>query len=192
MTHLDVKPCIAKSWMISDDGLHYEFNLRNDVFFHDHEKFVNGKGRKVTASGFCLFFNEINRFHCCFTGGWLFNGKVDRTKPFEAVNDTTFRINLKVPFHPMLGMLTLQYCSVVPKEIVEFYGKDFRSHPVGTGPFQLVRWEESNVLVLKRNNNYFETDCSGNKLPYLEGVRISFIADKGTEFLQFRKESWIL
>jgi peptide/nickel transport system substrate-binding protein len=82
-------------------------------------------------------------------------------------------------------MLTLQYCSVVPKEIVEFYGKDFRSHPVGTGPFKLVRWEESNVLILKRNDNYFETDSSGAKLPYLSGVRISFIADRGTEFLQF-------
>ncbi|MDB5227894.1 MAG: extracellular solute-binding protein family 5 [Bacteroidota bacterium] len=183
--HLDVKPCIAKSWKISDDGLHYEFNLRSDVFFHDHEKFASGKGRKVTATDFVYSLTRLIDSTVASPGGWLFNEKIDKTKPFEAVNDTTFRINLKVPFHPMLGMLTLQYCSVVPKEIVEFYGKDFRSHPVGTGPFQLVRWEESNVLVMKRNDNYFETDSSGHKLPYLEGARISFIADKGTEFLQF-------
>lgn len=85
----------------------------------------------------------------------------------------------------MLGMLTLQYCSVVPKEVVAFYGKDFRSHPIGTGPFKLVRWVEGNVLVLTKNSNYFETDSNGGKLPYLQGIRISFIADKGAEFLQF-------
>ncbi len=183
--NLNVQPCIAKSWTISEDGLHYEFILRNDVYFQDHNKFPNGKGRKVIASDFVYSFRRLIDSTVASTGSWLFTDKVDLQKPFEAINDSTFRINLRVPFHPMLGMLTLQYCSVVPQEIVEFYGKDFRSHPVGTGPFQVVRWEESNVLILKRNEHYFETDSSGAKLPYLTGVRISFIADKGTEFLQF-------
>ena len=46
---LNVKPCIAKSWKISTDGLQYEFNLRNDVYFHDDANFKDGKGRKVVA-----------------------------------------------------------------------------------------------------------------------------------------------
>lgn len=182
---MDVIPCIAKSWTISNDGLTYTFNLRNDVFFHDHEKFANGKGRKVIASDFVYSFNRLIDSTVASTGGWLFNGKVDTKNPFEATNDTTFVIHLKNPFKPMLGLLTLQYCSVVPKEVVDFYGKDFRSNPVGTGPFKLVRWEENNVLVLKKNDNYFETDSLGNKLPYLDGVRISFIADRGSEFMEF-------
>lgn len=182
---LNVKPCIAKSWKISEDGLQYEFILRNDVFFHDHEKFTNGKGRKVTAQDFVYSFGRLIDTVVASTGAWLFNDKVNKGNPFEAINDTTFRINLKSPFHPMLGMLTLQYCSVVPKEIVEFYGKDFRAHPVGTGPFKLVRWEENNVLILTKNQNYFETDSLGNKLPYLNGIRFSFIADKTAEFTQF-------
>ncbi len=182
---LEVQPCIAKSWKISEDALHYEFYLRNDVFYHDHEKFPNGKGRKVVAQDFVYSFNRLIDSTVASTGGWLFNDKVDKKNPFEAVNDSTFRINLKTPFHPMLGMLTLQYCSVVPKEIVDFYGKDFRSHPVGTGPFKMVRWEESNVLILTKNDNYFERDTAGVRLPYLKGVRISFTADKGSEFLQF-------
>jgi peptide/nickel transport system substrate-binding protein len=183
--HLEVLPSIAKSWKISSDGLHYEFILRDDVFFHDHEKFVNGKGRKVVAQDFVYSFNRLIDSTVASTGGWLFNDKVDKTNPFEAVNDSVFRINLKTPFHPMLGLLTLQYCSVVPKEVVDFYGKDFRSHPVGTGPFKLVRWEENNVLILTKNEHYFEKDTAGNTLPYLQGVRISFTADKGSEFLQF-------
>ena len=89
----------------------------------------------------------------------------------------------------MLGMLTLQYCSVVPKEVADFYGKDFRKHPVGTGPFKFVRWEENNVLILTKNQNYFEKDSTGQQLPYLQGVRISFISDKGIEFLQFSQKN---
>lgn len=182
---LNVQPCIAQSWTISEDGLHYTFLLRNDVYFHDDEKFPDGKGRKVRAQDFVYSFHRLIDSTVASTGGWLFNDKVDKTNPFEAVNDSVFRINLLTPFHPMLGLLTLQYCSVVPKEIVEFYGKDFRAHPVGTGPFKLVRWEESNVLILTKNEHYFEKDSAGFRLPYLKGVRISFIADRGTEFLQF-------
>ena len=39
-----IKPCIAKKWEISADGLTYTFHLRNDVFFQDNEVFPNGKG----------------------------------------------------------------------------------------------------------------------------------------------------
>lgn len=182
---LNVQPCIAKSWNISEDKLTYTFTLRNDVYFHDNELFENGKGRKVTAHDFVYSFHRIIDTTVASTGAWLFNDKVDKTFPFEAVNDSTFKIHLKIPFQPLLGMLTLQYCSVVPKEIVEHYGKDFRAHPVGTGPFKLVVWKENNALVLTKNTNYFEKDSNGNQLPYLQGVRISFIADKGTEFMQF-------
>ncbi len=182
---LNVQPCIAKNWEISKDGLNYTFILRNDIYFHDNEDFPQGKGRKVTAADFVYSFGRLIDSNVASTGGWLFNDKVDKANPFEAPNDTTFIIHLKSPFHPMLGLLTLQYCSVVPKEIVTKYGKDFRAHPVGTGPFKFVRWEENNVLILTRNDHYFEKDTSGHPLPYLKGVRISFIADKGTEFLHF-------
>jgi oligopeptide transport system substrate-binding protein len=155
------------------------------MFFFMTMKNLEWQRSKVVAQDFVYSFNRLIDSTVASTGGWLFNDKVDKSNPFEALNDSTFRINLRTPFHPMLGLLTLQYCSVVPKEIVDFYGKDFRAHPVGTGPFKLVRWEESNVLVLTKNENYFERDSAGNRLPYLQGVRISFMADKGSEFLQF-------
>jgi len=44
-----IKPCIAKSWEVSKDGLTYTFHLRTDVFFHDNDVFPSGKGRKVFA-----------------------------------------------------------------------------------------------------------------------------------------------
>ena len=47
---LNIQPSIAKSWIISADALRYTFNLRNDVYFHDHKFFKNGKGRKVICT----------------------------------------------------------------------------------------------------------------------------------------------
>ena len=54
-----VRPSIAKSWKISQDGLQYEFLLRDDVFFHDDSLFFNGKGRRVVASDFDYSFSRL-------------------------------------------------------------------------------------------------------------------------------------
>ena len=79
----------------------------------------------------------------------------------------------------------MRYCSVVPKEAVSYYGNNFRSNPVGTGPFAFKFWEENVKLVLRKNPLYFERDTQGNSLPYLEAVAITFLPDKQSEFLQF-------
>lgn len=182
---LNVQPSIAKSYEISDDGLTYTFHLRDDVFFHDHPLFPDGKGRKVVAGDMAYSLHRIIDESVASPGAWIFNNKVDKEKPFEAPNDSTFILNLEIPFRPMLSLLTLQYCSVVPHEIVDHYGRDFRKVAIGTGPFSLVRWEEQIALVMKKNDNYFEKDDVGNNLPYLDGMRVSFVQDRGVEFLQF-------
>src|ERR1700741_1059 len=56
---LRVLTSISKKWTISEDGRVYTFTIRNDVFFHDHEVFTGGKGRKVTAKDFVYSFNRL-------------------------------------------------------------------------------------------------------------------------------------
>ena len=185
-TNLQVKPSIAKSWESSTDGLTYTFHLRSDVYFHDHELFPNGKGRLVTAQDFVYSFHRIIDPKVASAGAWIFNDKIDSTKPFEALNDTTFVVHLQKPFPAFPSLMTIQYCSVVPKEVCEFYGKEFRNHPVGTGPFQFKYWKEGEVMVFLKNDNYFEKE-NGQQLPYLDAIKISFISDKQTAFLAFLK-----
>jgi peptide/nickel transport system substrate-binding protein len=81
----------------------------------------------------------------------------------------------------------MQYCSIVPREVVEKYGKDFRNHPCGTGPFQFKSWEEGQALILLKNENYFEKDSTGKRLPYLDAIKTTFYDNKATEFLLFRQ-----
>jgi peptide/nickel transport system substrate-binding protein len=104
----------------------------------------------------------------------------------EALNDSTLRIVLSESFPPFLGILAMKYCSVIPFEAIEYYGDEFRSNPVGTGPFMMQNWVENIKLVLKRNPDYFEYD-NGQRLPYLDGVAISFLIDKMTAFMEFVK-----
>ena len=104
---------------------------------------------------------------------------------YTALDAQRFQITLKSPFPAFLGLLTMKYCSVVPKEIVEHYGANFRSNPIGTGPYKFKRWEENIKLIFRKNNRYFETNSKGERLPYLEAVSITFLADKQSEFLQF-------
>ena len=178
---LNVQPCIAKHWTISEDALTYTFSLRNDVQFHKHDVFGKDSTRTVKASDFVYSFNRLLDKKIASPGSWTLN----KVESFSAVNDTLFQIRLKQAFPAFLGLLTMKYCSVVPKEIVEHYQSDFRSHPIGTGPFKFKRWEENLKLIFRKNTNYFETDSIGNQLPYLEAVAITFLPDKQSEFLQF-------
>jgi oligopeptide transport system substrate-binding protein len=185
---LKTSPCIAKSWEISPDGKIYTFHLRNDVSFQDDAHFKNGIGRKVSATDFAYSFSRLIDPKVMSSGSWIFSDKVAGKQAFEAVDDSTFRITLKQPFAPFISMLTAQYCSVVPKEVVEFYDKDFRSHPVGTGPFKFKYLKEGEVMVLLKNEKYWERDNKGKQLPYLDAVRATFIDDKQTSFMEFIKK----
>lgn len=186
-TNLQLKPSLAKRWEVSADRLTYTFILRDDVFFHDNEVFKNGEGRKMVARDVEYSLKRITDKATASPGAWIFNGRVDNIEGFKAINDTTFRLQLLKPFNPILEILSMQYCAVVPQEIVEKYGKDFRRHPCGTGPFRFTLWEEGQILLLAKNERYFEKDSSDNRLPYIDGIQVSFLDSKATEFLEFRQ-----
>lgn len=184
---LNVVPAIAKSWEVSADGKDYTFHLRNDVLFQDDPLFKKEIGRKVIASDFVYSFNRLIDPKVGSSGGWIFSGKVKDIHGFVAVNDSTFEIHMMKPYPAFLNILTTQYCMVVPHEVVDHYGKDFRSHPVGTGPFRFKYWKEDEILVLLKNEKYWEKD--GNvRLPYLDAVKVTFISDKQSAFMNFIKK----
>jgi oligopeptide transport system substrate-binding protein len=186
--NLDIVPSIAKSWDISEDKKTYCFHLRTDVFFHDNEVFPGGRGRRLYASDIVYSLSRLLDKKIASSGAWIFNERISGVEDFQAKDDSTFQLRLLTPFHPMLGLLSMQYCSIVPREVVEKYGRDFRSHPCGTGPFQFKSWEEGQTLILVKNENYFEKDSDGLKLPYLDAIKISFFDSRATEFLLLQQK----
>jgi len=211
---MNLVPMVAKSWDISEDGLIYTFHLRNDVQFHEDTCFYQSalrqaqgpsqhesvkvvepvetptlRSRFVTAEDFVYSFNRVVDKQLNSPGLWIFSSVKhdDDHYAFTALNDTTLQIELSKPFPPFLGILSMTYASVVPHEAIEYYGNDFRSHPVGTGPFKFQYWKENVKLVFRKNPNYFERDAAGERLPYIDAVSISFLIDKQVAFLEFIK-----
>lgn len=178
---LGIQPDIAKKWDISADGKTYTFTLRNDVYFHKSSLFGKDSTRVVKASDFEYSLNRLRDEKVASPGGWI----LQNVESFTAVNDSTFQIKLTKTFPAFLGLLTMKYASVIPHEAFEKSSYDFRSNPIGTGPFAFKLWEENVKLVLRKNPLYYEKDAEGSRLPYMEAVAITFLPDKQSGFLQF-------
>ena len=178
---LKIKPDIAKSWTISKNGLEYKFLIKDQIFYHKSKIFGKDSTRTVNAKDFEYSFNRLKDPYLGSPGSWA----IKNVNSFKAENDSLFVIKLKAPFSAFLGLLSMKYFSVVPHEVVDYYGNKFGKNPIGTGPFKFKRWEENIKLVLRKNNLYFEKDINGTNLPYLEAISITFLPDKKSEFMEF-------
>ncbi|NQY07185.1 MAG: ABC transporter substrate-binding protein [Flavobacteriaceae bacterium] len=179
--NLNIQPDIATHWEISEDATTYTFHLRKDVYFHKSDLFKNNKTRSVNAKDFEFSLNRLCDIKWASPGSWL----AQNVMSYYAESDYVLKIQLKQPFPAFIGTLSMKYCSVVPKEVVNHYGNDFGRNPIGTGPFKFKRWLENTKLVLRKNELYYEKDENGKQLPYLEAVAITFLPDKQSEFLEF-------
>ncbi len=199
---LSIAPSLARSWSVDPRGLEWTFSLRTDVWFHRDPCFGSTQTRRVTAADVKYSIERICDAATKSTGLWAFRTVIDGADAFHqrtrrgqsggisgitVVNDSVVTIRLTKPFAPFLAVLTMPYAWIVPYEAVRAYGANFGRHPVGTGPFKFHAWTQDIELLLERNTQYFKTDERGERLPYLERVRISFLRDPKIEFLEFTR-----
>ena len=175
---LNIIPDLAKDWKISKEGLQYDFYLRKDVYFHKDKIFGKDSLRKMEAKDVVYSLKRLSDPDLASPGSWVMRN----VENISAVNDSTVQIKLTKAFPAFLGLLSMNYCSVLPEEMEEL---DFHKNPIGTGAFKFKRWEANEKLVFRKNELYFEKDEKGNPLPYLEAVSISFLPEKQSEFMQF-------
>ncbi len=202
---LHIVPAIARSWDISENGTLYVFHLRDDVYFHDDECFTNGRGRKVSAFDFSYSFNLLCASYPGNYGFRIFDGIVagaaeyfaqtmhgnaadSRVEGIVAIDSLTLSIRLIFAYPDFLQLLATTYAAVVPHEAVELYTPmGMQKRAVGTGPYILHEIKEGERLTLRRNPSYRETDEWGNTLPYLDGIRVSFLREQKAAMLAFEK-----
>ncbi|MEI6082923.1 MAG: ABC transporter substrate-binding protein [Verrucomicrobiota bacterium] len=159
---------------VAADGLTYTFKLKPGVRFPDDKCFPGGKGREVTADDFVYSWKRVLNPRLQSAGDWLFvnhvlgaedwvkkwadaKAAVDYSDPipgFQALDKYTLQIKLHRPYPQLLWVLTMQYTFVLPREAVDFYGAEFRNHPVGTGPFRLKAWRRNYRIEFERNPTF--------------------------------------
>ncbi len=201
---LRVVPALAERWSVDSQGRLFTFHLRRGVYFHPDPCF-NGPPRQVTAYDFKWCLDRLCTPDVLNKGFWIFKDRVrGATLYYESLargdsvmtggvpgirvlDSFTLQIELEQPFAGFLNVLGTPFATVYPREAFERYGARMRIHTVGTGPFILDTVIEDQVVILRRNPNYWRTDSLGNPLPYLDGIMISFVSDQKMEFLEFTR-----
>ena len=202
---LSVMPCLAYRWESNPEQTVWTFHLRSDVKFHDDSCFTDGKGRQLVAADFKFCFDKLceynstnssfelickdrvkgaNEYFASTKEGQPFKGGVSGIK---ALDDSTLQIELNFPHAGFINLMAMWGACVYPPEAFNRYGIDMRSKCVGTGAFQIKTLKEGEVVILERNPHYWGMDENGNKLPYLDAIKISFIQEKKSEMLAFQR-----
>jgi ABC-type transport system substrate-binding protein len=135
-------------------------------------------------------------------------GATDYDSPvagLEATDRYTLRFQLIRPFPALLWILTMNFAYAVPREAVEYYGADFVSHPVGTGPYILKSHIHNYRLEFERNPKWRETGRverypafgedsdvangfladAGKTVPFIDRIVQYVITDPSTQWLLF-------
>lgn len=202
---LAVIPALAERWTIDESKKIYTFYLRKGVFYHDDACFPNGKGRELKAQDVKFCFDRLCYHNPADNQGfWIFKDVVKGASEYDSLtskniipatgvsgvrvlNDSTVEVELEKPYAVFLARLALIFGKIYPREAFEKYGADMREHCVGTGPFYLKINQDNQISFLARNPNYWKKDEFGNKLPYLDAIRVSYIKEKKNELLEFKK-----
>ncbi len=165
----EIVPYLASSWTTSEDGLVWDFTLREDVVFHN--------GDPLTAEDYAWTFNR-----------WLNPetaspsvASVSAILSAEAVDTYTLRLTLAIPFAPLLDNLTVAYAQPLNRRAVEEAGANYGVQPVGVGPFRFKSWTPGESFILERNPDYaWAPDFVHQGAVYLDEVEYRFIPEYAT------------
>ena len=151
-------PELSQTWQVLDDGLTYEFQLRDGVMWSD--------GTPLTSADFTYAFQRLlepttsDRFSGVpleIRGARAYHEReitdFDRVG-VEAPDPLTLRIQLTQPVSYFLHLLAQVY--PIPRHVVAKVGEDWTKpkHMVSNGPFRLESWEVDQQIVLGRNPCY--------------------------------------
>ncbi|WP_158939015.1 glutathione ABC transporter substrate-binding protein GsiB [Burkholderia sp. S171] len=136
---------LATSYEASPDARVYTFKLRQGVKFQDGTDF-NAAAVKANFDRVTDPANKLKRYN-------LFN-RIEKT---EAVDPYTVKITLKTPFSAFINVLAHPSAVMISPAAMTKWGKDIGFHPVGTGPFEFVKWDPAGDLTVKKFAGYWKT-----------------------------------
>ncbi len=190
---LNVVPAVAKevpsneNGGISDDGLTYTINLRNDATWSD--------GKPVTAHDFVYAFQRLFDPNAGAQGYYFsFYGAIKGANAFtagegtadgvgvSAKDDYTLVIELEHAQPTLPTLLALWPASPLRKDIIDQYGDAWTEpgHMISDGPFVLKDYSPNQQIVLESNQSYW------SDAPKLESLVYRIIPDDSAAVIAYR------
>lgn len=210
---------------VSSDGMTFTFHIKPGIYFTDDEAF-GGKKRELVAADYvysmkrlldpkvrATLIAEIEPFVLGAEDAARKarkENKFDYDAPIEGlklVDRYTFQVKINQSRYVFIyNFADCRFACAVAREVVEKYGEDFGSHPVGTGPYRLAFWKRSSKMVFEKNPAYREeywdaepppndpraaeivAAMKGRRIPQVDRVELSIIEETQPRWLSFLNE----
>ncbi len=192
------EPALAESWIVSEDGLTYTFNLRKGLLWSDGQPFT---AEDVIFTFDCILSEIIDEAagdkRPRYPSRYYQQLHIDGTPiQYTLIDAHTIRFDLPTTYAPFLYDIGL---AILPKHIL---GDAFNSGSfmkewttqtaietpeeiVGLGPFKIFSYKPGERIVLEPNPHYWRADSSGQRLPYLDYLVIKFVSEANTAIAHF-------
>lgn len=169
----EIIPWLAESWEASEDGLAWEFTLRDGVTFTD--------GTPLDAEAVKVNVEHLQDPATQSSTGYLAMGKVERV---EVVDDLTARFVLTTPDSALLESLSQPWTAIQSPAGIARGMEENCEAPIGTGPFVVDEWVKQDRVMLVRNDEYSSPPAdAGHEGPaYLEAIEWRFVPDAASRY----------
>lgn len=180
-------PGVAKDWKISDDGLVYTFNLRDDAKWSDGKNVVAGDFEYAwkraldpkTGSGYAYQLYYLKGAEEFNTKG----GKVEEVG-VKALDEKTLEVTLKSPTPYFLELMAFPTYMPVRQDIVESKGDAWARSAetyISNGPFKLDQWAQQEKMIFVKNDNYWNKDAVK-----LDTLDVRLVTDEMTAYNELK------
>jgi peptide/nickel transport system substrate-binding protein/oligopeptide transport system substrate-binding protein len=181
---LKLGPGLAESYEISPDGTVYTFHLRKGVRFHNGREMTSADVRYSIER---LFSPDVASPGASFLGGIVGAEEFEAQKSpqiagLKTPDPYTVVFTIKEPDRTFLNVISMPFCSIIPKEEVERLGSEWKFQAVGTGPFKLPPGgvQKGVKLTFVANRDYWNP-----KLPYVDKIELLVNYPRELQFLKF-------
>ena len=166
----ELYPNLATSWSVSDDGLVWTFELRDDVVFHDGTPF------DAEAAAF-----NFERMVDPATESQYARFEIGPFTAARAVGSHTLELEFTSPYGLLPSALSTYGMGMMSPTAVERLGDEISWNPVGTGPYRFVSYTPGQSVVVEKNPDYaWAADFQARTAPYFDTITFRFIEEDAT------------
>ena len=141
---------IALDYYVSEDGLKWTFNIRDDVYFSD--------GVSLTSEDVKFTFETAKN-----------SGSIVDLTNLESVNCIdSYKVEFNLLYPQSTFIYTIAETGIVPKHI---YNKNYGQNPIGSGAYKLKQWDKGQQVILEANEYYYKEQ------PKIKNIIILFMSE---------------